>query len=234
MVDRPVLGSDLETPRKVGRAAEELLVPPVAEAADPLRDEKRGRDAVGELRDGDARAPRDDRPDDTAEPDPAPDAEAALPDRERPPPLVRQLVPARDDVVEPRADDSGGDAPHRDAEDEIPVAAAPRPADSGDRRPQRRWRRAASGRRSGSRAARARSCSTRATGSREAEAPAGILPTHGRAARENCPGYSNIWSASSTVHPRSSRLTAAWRSMSWLAARTIAASGSYPARSRAS
>ena len=37
------------------------------------------------------------------------------------------------DVVEPRADDSRGDAPDGDAKDEIPVAAAPRPADSRDR-----------------------------------------------------------------------------------------------------
>ncbi len=48
VVDRPVLGGDLEAPRKVGRLAEELLVPPVAEAADSLRDEERGRDAVRE------------------------------------------------------------------------------------------------------------------------------------------------------------------------------------------
>ena len=41
VVDRPVLGVDLEAPRQVRRTAEELLVPPVAEAADALRDEER-------------------------------------------------------------------------------------------------------------------------------------------------------------------------------------------------
>ena len=49
VVDRPVLGIDLEAPGQVGRLAEELLVPPVAEATDALRDEQPRRDAVGEL-----------------------------------------------------------------------------------------------------------------------------------------------------------------------------------------
>ena len=43
------------------------------------------------------------------------------------------LAPARDVVVEARADDPGTDAPDRDAEDEIPVAAAPHPAVAGQR-----------------------------------------------------------------------------------------------------
>ena len=60
-------------------------------------------------------------------------AESALPDGERPPPLVRHLVPARGEVVEPRADDAGADTPDRDAEDQIPVAAARNPAAAGDR-----------------------------------------------------------------------------------------------------
>ena len=85
VLDRPVVDRDLEAPGQVGRLAEELLVPPVAEAADPLRDEERRRGAVREL--GDARAGPlgDDRADDRPEADPAPDAEAALPDRERAP-----------------------------------------------------------------------------------------------------------------------------------------------------
>ena len=36
------------------------------------------------------------------------------------PPLVRQLVVAGDDVLEPRADDAGRTAPDRRAKDEIP------------------------------------------------------------------------------------------------------------------
>src|SRR5262245_27548498 len=121
VVDRPVVRGDLETPGQVGRLAEELLVPPGPEAADPLRDEQPGRHAVGESRDARARPPSDDRSDDDAEADAAPHAEAALPDRERPPPLVRELVPARDDVVQARADDPERDAPDREPEDEVPI-----------------------------------------------------------------------------------------------------------------
>ena len=43
----------------------------------------------------------------------------------------RILVPARDVVVEAGADDAGDDAPERDAEDEIPVAAPGHPAAAG-------------------------------------------------------------------------------------------------------
>src|SRR3954453_11810749 len=46
--------------------------------------------------------------------DAAPDAEAALPDRERPPPLVRDLVPAGGQEVDAAADPAAGEAPHRD------------------------------------------------------------------------------------------------------------------------
>src|SRR5262245_10354405 len=132
-VERAVLGIDLEAPGKIRRLPEELLVPPVPEAPDALRDEQCRRDAVRELRDRRAGAMRDDRSDETPETDPAPDAEPALPDRKRPPPLVRQLVPARDDVVEAGADDPRRDAPDGDAKDEIPVAAPPRPAKPGYR-----------------------------------------------------------------------------------------------------
>src|SRR5262245_1076579 len=132
VVDRPVVRGDLEAPRQVGRLAEELLVPPVPEAADPLRDEQRRRHAVRKSGDARAGAPGDDRPDQDAEPDASPHAEAALPDRERPPPLVRELVPARDHVVQPGADDPERDAPDGEPEDEVPVAPAARPADPRD------------------------------------------------------------------------------------------------------
>ena len=91
-----------------------------------------GREAVGEEPDVRARPLRDDPADEAAERDAAPHSEAAAPDREHAPPLVRHLVPARDDVVDPRADDPGRDAPHGATEDEIPVAAAVDPAPARD------------------------------------------------------------------------------------------------------
>ena len=123
---------DLEPPGQVGRLAEELLVPPVADPPDRLRDEQPGREAVGEQPDVGAGALGDEPADEAAERDPAPDAEAALPDRERPPPLVGHLVPARREVVEPGADDAGADAPDGAAEDQVPVAAAVDEAVAGD------------------------------------------------------------------------------------------------------
>jgi hypothetical protein len=42
---RAARGVDFEPPRPAGRLAEELLVPPVADASDRLRDEKPGRAA---------------------------------------------------------------------------------------------------------------------------------------------------------------------------------------------
>ena len=122
--ERPVGGVDLEPPGQVGRLAEELLVPPVADPPHRLRHEQSGREAVGEQPHVGAGALRDVATDEAAERDAAPDAEAALPDREGPPPLVGHLVPARRQVVEPRADDAGTDAPDGAAEDEVPVAAA--------------------------------------------------------------------------------------------------------------
>src|SRR5262245_66040719 len=126
VLDRAVLRVDLEPPRQIRGLAEQFLVPPVAEAADALRDEERRSDAVGQACNGRARAMRDDRTDEAAEADPAPDSETALPDRDRSPPVVGELVPARHDVVEARADDPRRDAPDGDAEDEIPVPATPR------------------------------------------------------------------------------------------------------------
>src|SRR3954453_21175181 len=116
---------DLQSPRPTRRLAEELLVEPVAPAADALREQQPGRDGVHEQPHAVAGAADDPRAGEDAEEDPAPDAEAALPDRERRPPRVDRLdlAPARDVVVEPRTEDAEGDAPHRDAEHEIPVAA---------------------------------------------------------------------------------------------------------------
>src|ERR687884_152521 len=63
----------------------------------------------------------------------APHAEPALPDGERPPPRAGHLVPAREVVVRARADDAERDAPDGDAEDEVPVAPQPPPANAGQR-----------------------------------------------------------------------------------------------------
>ena len=130
--ERPVRRIDLEAPRQVGRLPEELLVPPVADPSDRLRHEQAGREAVGEQPHVRPGALRDEAADEAPEGDPAPDAEAALPDRDRPPPLVGHLVPARREVVEPRADDAGADAPDGTAEDQVPVAAAVDEPGAGD------------------------------------------------------------------------------------------------------
>src|SRR5947207_2311597 len=127
-----VLGVDLDPPRQARRLAVELLVEPVPPPADALREQQSGRDGVREVADSRAGAAHDDRAREAAEQDPAPDAEAALPDREDPLPLrARDLVPARDVVVGARPDDPEGDPPDRDAQDEIPVSASAHPAHAG-------------------------------------------------------------------------------------------------------
>ncbi len=135
---------DLEPPRQVGRLAVELLVPPVAEAADRLRQQERGRDDVHRAQHAPAGALDHPGAREHAEEDPAPDPEATLPDLEDALPLrVGDVVPGGDDVVEPRADDPGRDAPHGDPEDQVGVALAPAPAparqeDGGDDRDEQR------------------------------------------------------------------------------------------------
>ena len=99
-------------------------------APDPLRQQQTRRDGVHEQPHALPGAVDDPRAGENAEEDPAPHAEPALPDGERPPPLVGHLAPARDVVVKARADDPGGDPPHRDAEHEIPVAAPASPSDN--------------------------------------------------------------------------------------------------------
>ncbi len=92
-------------------------------------------------------------------------------------------------VVQARADDPEGDPPDREAEDEVPVAAAVGPADprDDDRRDDRDQQRQAH--RSGSRTARARACSSPETGwTREAvrgptSAPIVPMPRGRRATR---------------------------------------------------
>src|SRR5215213_3306288 len=131
--ERPALGVDLEPPRQVGRLSEELLVPPVPEAADPLREEEAGRGGVQKREHRHPGATQDDRAGDAAEEDASPDAEPALPDGKDAAPLrIGNLAPRRQVVVEPRTDDAGGDAPDGNAEDEVPVAALASPAQPGE------------------------------------------------------------------------------------------------------
>src|SRR5206468_7580060 len=110
---------DLQAPRKARRPAEQLLVEVVADPADRLRDEDRRGGRVQHP--GDIRPPpsQDPDPDDHPPGDAPPAPQAALPDRERPPPGVRHLVPARDHVVEPPTDDPGRKAPQRTLLDEL-------------------------------------------------------------------------------------------------------------------
>ena len=125
VLDGPVRQVDLEAPREVGRLAVELLVEVVAPAPDRLREEQARRDHVHE---GEHALPGAlDHPgaNEHAAGDPAPDPEAALPDRERLPPLLVDGAPARDDVVDARSDDPAEDAPHGDAEDEVAARVAP-------------------------------------------------------------------------------------------------------------
>jgi hypothetical protein len=56
--------------------------------------------------------------------DAAPDAKAAVPDREGSPPVVWDLVPAGGQEVEASTDQPGGEPPERDLVDEFAVAAA--------------------------------------------------------------------------------------------------------------
>ena len=129
VVDRAVLRGDLERPRQVARLPEQLLVEVVAPAADRLREQEPGRDRVHEGVDALAGAVHDPGAHEHAGADPAPDAEAALPDGEGLPPFVVDRAPARDHVVEAGADDAGEDAPHGDAEDEVAARVVPeRPA----------------------------------------------------------------------------------------------------------
>src|SRR5205814_8957498 len=71
---------DLQAPRQARRLAVQLLVPPVAPAADALREEQAGRNGVHEALDAVPGAAHDDGACERAEEDPAPHAEAALPD----------------------------------------------------------------------------------------------------------------------------------------------------------
>src|SRR5207247_5509876 len=107
--------------------------PAYAPADDALREQEAGGDGVHEGADALAGVLDDDGPREDAEQDPAPDPETSLPDGDDAPPvLVIDLAPARRHVIGARPHDPEGDAPDGDAEDQVPVAALPCPADAGD------------------------------------------------------------------------------------------------------
>ena len=78
----PVHRVDLQGPGQLGRPAEQLLVEPVAHAADRLRQRDAHRQGVGEGRQGDVMAPAADPGPHRPKRDRSPDPEAALPDRD--------------------------------------------------------------------------------------------------------------------------------------------------------
>lgn len=129
---RPV---DPEPPRKAGRPPEQLLVEPVPDTADGLREEQAWCRGVEEARDVGAPPPK--HPDTGERPagDAAPDAEAAVPNGERSPPRVRRLLPAGREKVETPAEDPGREAPQRHLVHERPLTTLLLPAmrDQGDR-----------------------------------------------------------------------------------------------------
>jgi hypothetical protein len=128
-----VNGADLEAPWQRCRAAEELLVEVVADPADGLRDEQAGGGGVQEGRDVGTAAAQHDQAGERAAGDAAPDAKAAFPDRQRPPPVVGHLVPTGGQVVDPPADQARRKAPQRDLVDELTPAALALPAAPGQR-----------------------------------------------------------------------------------------------------
>src|SRR5699024_9201196 len=71
---------DRQRPRQVGGAAEELLVEPVAEPPDPLRQDDSGRECVSERPEPHSTAPTHQPHAEATEWDRTPDPEATVPD----------------------------------------------------------------------------------------------------------------------------------------------------------
>ena len=117
-----------QSPGERGRPAEQLLVEVVADPADRLSDEQSWSGRVQECGDVGAGAAQPPQPDERAGGHPAPDPQSALPDRERTPPVVWYLVPARREVVEPAADQAGREPPDRDLVHELTPTALLLPA----------------------------------------------------------------------------------------------------------
>jgi hypothetical protein len=124
---------DLQAPRQRRRPAEELLVEVVPDPPDRLGDKQARCGGVEESRDVRPAPVKDPDPGGRAGRDPAPDAQAAVPDGERPPPAVRGLIPARDQEVEATADETRREPPQRHFAHELAVATLPLPAALDDR-----------------------------------------------------------------------------------------------------
>ena len=105
---------DLQRPRQVGRAAEQLLVEVVAPATDGLGQRQRRGGGVDRWAERDAPTADEVHPDEDAGEHAARDAEAALPDLDDVAVVALEALPVRDDVVQAGPDDAGQDAPDRD------------------------------------------------------------------------------------------------------------------------
>ena len=125
---------DLQLPGQRGGPAVQLVVEPVAEPADRLRQHDAGRGGVGEGDEVHPVPPAADVDAQRAERDGAPDAQAAVPDLERvdrmPAGLEVQLG-VGDHVVDPAAEDAEDDCPAGDVADVGRPAAAGLPAPVG-------------------------------------------------------------------------------------------------------
>src|SRR6185369_13306821 len=102
-------------PGQRGATAIELVVEPVAEASDPLRQRQARSQCVGDEGERDLQAAAGQPGADGTPDDGAPDAQAALPDVEDLYPvlaLVEVELRRRDHVVDPGADDAERHRPH--------------------------------------------------------------------------------------------------------------------------
>src|SRR5262249_33737167 len=100
----------VESPRKARVASVELVVEPVAPAADGLRHRQTRRESVGEEGERDTGATTADPRPERSPGDRAPDTQAALPDLEgehRVAVGAEVVLGRRDDVVDARTDDAG-------------------------------------------------------------------------------------------------------------------------------
>ncbi len=124
----PEPGRDVQRPGQRGRAAEEFLVEVVAHPPDGLRHQQRRGDRVHEQRHAGPGPVHPPGPDHRGQGDPAPDAQPAVPDREHPVPVVRDVLRGGQVEVDPAADDARRDGPQGHVPDQARVAAHRLPA----------------------------------------------------------------------------------------------------------
>src|SRR4029450_3367514 len=114
-----MLRRDVELPRQIGRPAKGLLVEEVSPAADRLPQDHRRRRHVEAAEDRHVPAPRQPDADERAHDQAAVHGEPALPDRDDLGRIAAVVVPVEDDLVEPRADETGQDTPLPPADDVV-------------------------------------------------------------------------------------------------------------------